>query len=298
MALDLHGIWAPLVTPFTPDEGVDLEALAFNVQLYGQTPLQGYVALGTTGEFAHLSDEERGRVIETVVRAARADDRPVIAGVGGHATRVAVEQARRAADAGAAALLVWPPFYYKAKMDGDVLSDYFTAVADASPVPVILYHIPQNTGVNLSPAVVGELAAHPNIVGIKDSTGQPAQTIAFLREGGPGFRVLVGSTTALLAGLAAGAAGGILATANIAPYECCEVYDHARAGRWAEAAEVYRRVAAVDEVVARMGLGALKAVLEMLGYRGGHPRRPLVRPGEADLDRLRLLLREQRFLGC
>ncbi|HEY8487463.1 MAG TPA: dihydrodipicolinate synthase family protein, partial [Thermaerobacter sp.] len=278
MAFDLQGIWAPLVTPFTADEAVDLEALAFNVQLYGQTPLTGYVALGTTGEFVHLTDEERGQVIETVVRAARADDRPVIAGVGGHATRVAVEQARRAAEAGAVALLVWPPFYYKAKIDRDALIDYFTAVADGSPVPVILYHIPQNTGVNLSPAVVAELAGHPNIVGIKDSTGQPAQTIAFLREAGPGFRVMVGSTTALLAGLAAGAAGGILATANIAPYECCEVYDHARAGRWADAAEAYRRVAAVDEVVARMGLGALKAVLEMLGYRGGYPRRPLTRP--------------------
>ncbi|GAB6876006.1 dihydrodipicolinate synthase family protein [Thermaerobacter litoralis] len=298
MAFDLQGIWAPLVTPFTADEAVDLEALAFNVQLYGQTPLTGYVALGTTGEFVHLTDEERGQVIETVVRAARADDRPVIAGVGGHATRVAVEQARRAAEAGAVALLVWPPFYYKAKIDRDALIDYFTAVADGSPVPVILYHIPQNTGVNLSPAVVAELAGHPNIVGIKDSTGQPAQTIAFLREAGPGFRVMVGSTTALLAGLAAGAAGGILATANIAPYECCEVYDHARAGRWADAAEAYRRVAAVDEVVARMGLGALKAVLEMLGYRGGYPRRPLTRPEEAELDRLRLLLREQRFLGC
>lgn len=298
MALDLRGIWAPLVTPFTEDEDVDLEALAFNVQLYGQTPLRGYVALGTTGEFVHLRDDERGRVIETVVRTARVDDRPVIAGVGGHATRVAVEQARRAADAGAAALLVWPPFYYKAKIDGDALIDYFTAVADASPVPVILYHIPQNTGVQITPGVVAELASHPNVAGIKDSTGQPAQTIAFLREGGPGFQVFVGSTTALLAGLAAGAAGGILATANIAPYECCEVYEHARAGRWAEAAEVYRRVAAVDEVVARMGLGAMKAVLDLLGYRGGYPRRPLVRPGEEDLDRLRLLLREQRFLGC
>ncbi|QIA27098.1 dihydrodipicolinate synthase family protein [Thermaerobacter sp. PB12/4term] len=298
MALELDGIWAPLVTPFAEDESLDLEALAFNVQLYGQTPLRGYVALGTTGEFVHLSDEERGQVIETVVRAARADDRPVIAGVGGHATRVAIEQARRAADAGAAALLVWPPFYYKARMQAEALIDYFTAVADASPVPVILYHIPQNTGVNLSPAVVGELAAHPNIAGIKDSSGQPAQTIAFLREGGPRFRVFVGSTTALLAGLAAGAAGGILAAANLAPYECCEVYDHARAGRWAEAAEIYRRVAAVDEMVAGMGLGALKAVLDMLGYRGGHPRRPLVRPDEPRLDPLRLLLREQRLLGC
>ena len=298
MSLDLSGIWAPLVTPFTADEEVDLEALAFNVELYGQTPLRGYVALGTTGEFVHLSDDERGRVIETVVRAARGDHRPVMAGVGGHATRVAVEQARRAADAGAQALLVWPPFYYKAQMDAEALVDYFTAVADASPVPVILYHIPQNTGVALSPAVVGELAAHPRIAGIKDSSGQPSQTIAFLREGGPGFAVFVGSTTALLAGLAAGAAGGILATANVAPYECCEVYEHGRAGRWTEAAEVYRRVAAVDEVLSRLGLGAMKAALEMLGYRGGYPRRPLVRPDEAELDRLRLLLREQRLLGC
>jgi len=98
--------------------------------------------------------------------------------------------------------------------------------------------------------------------------------------------------------LAAGAAGGILATANVAPYECCEVYEHGRAGRWTEAAEVYRRVAAVDELLSRLGLGAMKAALEMLGYRGGYPRRPLVRPDEAELDRLRLLLREQRLLGC
>ena len=298
MSLDLSGIWAPLLTPFDRDEELDLEALAFNVQLYGQTPLRGYVALGTTGEFVHLTDDERGRVIETVVRAARADQRPVIAGVGGHATRVAAELARRAGEAGAAAVLVWPPFYYKAKMTADALLDYFTAVADASPVPVVLYHIPQNTGVALSPALVGELAAHPNIAGIKDSSGQPVQTIAFLREGGPGFQVLVGATTALLAGLAAGAAGGILATANIAPWECCEVYEHARAGRWAEAAEVYRRVAAVDEAVARLGIGALKAVAEMLGYRAGPPRRPLTRPDEAELDQLRLLLRDQKLLGC
>lgn len=298
MALDLSGIWAPLVTPFDEKEELDLEALAFNVQLYGQTPLRGYVALGTTGEFAHLTDEERGRVMETVVRAAQADDRPVIAGTGGHSTRVAADLARRAAEAGAVAVLVWPPFYYRARLDHAALREYFEAVADASPIPVILYNIPQATGVPLTPELVGELAAHPNIIGIKDSSGQPAQTIAFVREGGPGFQVLVGATTALLAGLAAGACGGILATANIAPWECCEVFDHARAGRWAEAADVYRRVAAIDEAVGRYGIGAIKAVAEMLGYRAGPPRRPLARPDEAALDELRLILREQRLLGC
>ncbi|HEY8415974.1 MAG TPA: dihydrodipicolinate synthase family protein, partial [Thermaerobacter sp.] len=196
MALDLSGIWAPLVTPFDEKEELDLEALAFNVQLYGQTPLRGYVALGTTGEFVHLTDEERGRVMETVVRAAQADDRPVIAGTGGHSTRVAADLARRAAEAGAVAVLVWPPFYYRARLEHAALREYFEAVADASPIPVILYNIPQATGVPLTPELVGELAAHPNIIGIKDSSGQPAQTIAFVREGGPGFQVLVGATTA------------------------------------------------------------------------------------------------------
>lgn len=298
MAIDLHGIWAALLTPFDHQEEVDLEALAFNVELYGQTPLKGYVVLGTTGEYPHLADAECGGIIETAVQVAQRDERPVIAGVGGHSVSTAVQRARAAARAGAAGILLWPPYYYRPALADDVLERYFLSVAEASPVPVILYHIPSHTGVTLSPALVGRVAAHPNVVGIKDSSGRTEQTIAYLRESGPGFQVLVGTGTDLLAALAAGAAGAILAVANVAPWECCEIYAHSRQGRWADAAQVYRRVAVIDEAVGSMGVGGWKAVAEMLGYRTGPPRSPLNRPDEAQLEQLRLLLREQRLLGC
>ena len=295
--MDLTGIWAALLTPFDEQEAVDLEALAFNVELYGQTPLKGYVVLGTTGEYPHLTEDECAAIIETAVQAAQRDQRPVIAGVGGHSVVAALRRIRRAAQAGAAAVLLWPPHYYRPATDG-LLERFFMAVAEESPLPVILYHIPGYTGVPLSPALVERVVAHPNVLGLKDSSGQTTQTIGYLREAGPGFQVLVGMGAELLAALAAGAAGAILAVANVAPWECCEIYTLSRQGQWAEAAQIYRRLAMIEEAVGSFGIGGWKAVAEMLGYRAGPPRSPLRRPEPEELESLRLLLRDQRLLGC
>lgn len=291
----LKGVWAPVTTPFVHQQ-VSLDNLQRNIQMYLTSPLDGFVVLGSTGEFPLLRFEEKLQVIAAAVEAA--EERPVIAGTGCPSTAETIELTHAAAERGAKAVLVITPYYYRRLLDADALYEHYAAVADASPVPVLIYHFPQNTGAELPLDLVLDLAQHPNIVGLKDSSEDLVRFGVLAGAVPPGFALLVGSAALLLPALTLGAAGGILAFANVAPWECCEIYRLYREGRLAEAEALQRRVTAVAGRLSRYGVPGIKAVLDLQGYFGGEPRRPLLPVTEEDLDAIRAVLKEHRLLGC
>jgi 4-hydroxy-2-oxoglutarate aldolase len=277
--LEIAGIYAPLTTPFDEDGDLDLKALRRNLEGYAAAPLAGYVVLGTNGEFPHLSRAEKEGVVAAVVEAA--GDRPVLAQVGEGSLRETAAFAARAAELGAAAVLAVTPHYYRASMDDAALVDFYRALGDASPVPVLVYNIPQNTGVNARPDAVLAAAEHPNVAGMKDSAGNLGQ-IAEVAEGMPeGWGLLNGSSSLLVAAFAAGASGGVLAAADVLPFEIAEAYALCRDGRWAEALALEARLRPVLRAMSGLGVAGTKLAMDLLGYRGGAPRAPL-RPVPAE----------------
>jgi 4-hydroxy-2-oxoglutarate aldolase len=270
----LEGIIPALATPFTADGDLDLAALRRNLQGLGGADLAGYLVLGSTGEFPHLSAEEAERLIAAVVEEAAG--RPVIAQTGAQSTRAAVAMTRRAAELGARAVLVVPPYYYRGSMGERELETYYEAVAEASPVPVVLYHIPQTTGVAMPVALVARLAEHPNVAGIKDSSGDLGRLGEILASVPPGWSVLTGSDAILLGALAHGAQGAILAAANVLPYELCDLYRRARGRDWSGAADIQRRLTLPLRVAGRHGIPGYKAAMDLMGFKGGFPREPLL----------------------
>lgn len=291
-----QGVFAPITTPFTDDDALSLDNLERNIQMWLISPLNGFVVLGTTGEAAHLTHQEKLQVIAATVRAA--EERPVIAGTGANSTAETIALTEAAAGLGVAAVMVVTPYFFGSGLGAEQLSEHYEAVADASPVPVFLYNIPPFTGVNIAPDLVAELSHHPNIVGIKDSCGNLRQLGEIIEKVPADFAVFTGAPELLLPALSLGARGAILGIANAAPWECCEVYELFHAGKFEEAAALQKRLNVVAGAVEQFGIGGLKALLQMLGYYGGNPRRPL-RPADiTDLDQIRAALREVRMLGC
>ncbi|HEX2190803.1 MAG TPA: dihydrodipicolinate synthase family protein [Longimicrobiaceae bacterium] len=283
--MELKGVLAPAATPFDAVTGeVDVVALRANVRAWLRTELAGVVLFGSTGEGVLLDEDERVRAL-AAVREVVEPDRLLLAGAGAESTRAAVRMARAAAGAGADAVMVHPPAYYRPQMTPEALRDHFTAVADASPVPVVLYAVPPRfSTVELAPGLVGELSRHPNVAGIKDSSGD-LKTLAALADAcDRSCAVLVGSGDALYGALEVGARGGILAVALLDPGACAEVYRAYVAGDLARAGRLQERLAPLHRrVVGALGVPGVKAALDQLGLHGGAPRPPLrpLRPKEA-----------------
>src|SRR3972149_5832498 len=287
---ELRGVLIPVPTPFRGEE-VAPEALRANLARWNQTDLAGYVLLGSTGEFPLLSEHERDQVLATA-REAIPRDKLFLAGTGADSTRQTIRFTRRAAELGADLALVIPPHYFKrafAQPAGQLRR--CRAVADASPIPILLYHFPQNTGINLEPETVATLAEHPNSRGIKESSGDLPR-LAHIIHGTPKrFGVLVGAALAFLPSLSVGATGGILALGVVAPREICDIYRLGRAGRVEEAREIAYRLVPVDRGVhGRYGIGGLKAALDLQGAYGGPPRAPLAAPDGDALEEITEIL--------
>jgi len=292
------GVLPPVTTPFGADGSLALERLGANLTSWHETGLSGYLILGSNAEAVTLTEEEKLRVLETA-RAHIPRDRLFLAGTGAEGTAATITLTKAAARLGADAALVVTPGYYKSQMRARELITHYTAVAEASPIPVLLYNVPQFTGVTLEAEVVARLAEHGNIVGMKDSAGNVAVLTEYLRVVPEGFAVFVGSAAVFYAGLALGACGGILALANAAPRACVETYDLARAGKGAEAAALQRQLLpAVRAVTTRFGVGGLKYAMDLLGYYGGPPRPPLLPPTEAERAEIRQALAESGLLSC
>lgn len=288
--LRLRGVFAPATTPFGSDGTPDQAAMRSNLAAWSAAPLSGVLLFGSTGEGPLLDGAERTPLL-AAAREVLPAGRLLLAGVFAESTRAAARLARAAADAGADAVLVAPPAYFRPQMTPDALRDHFAAVADESPVPVLLYAVPPRfSTVPLGPELVAELAEHANVAGIKDSSGDAGALRALVAACGERATVLAGSGALLLEGLRAGAGGGILAVALLAPELCAEVVRLHEAGDAAGAEAAQRRVGALHQAVVGSGVAAMKAALELLGRAGGEPRPPLRPAADGLRERVRTAL--------
>jgi 4-hydroxy-2-oxoglutarate aldolase len=281
------GIYTPIVTPFLPDDTLDECGLRSNVGKWMATSLDGLVVMGSNGEAAQLDDSECDRIVD-IVREQMPTDRPLIAGTGRESTRATIEATRRAAAAGVDAVLVRTPSFFKSQMTTDVFVRHYTDVAEASPVPVLLYNVSMFTGVNLQPDAVERLALHRNIVGIKESGSDIAQIAELVGRTPDDFTVLAGSATTLVHALCAGCDGAILALAALLPDPCRELMTLVRDGRLDEARTLQQRLLPIAKSVGgSYGVPGLKAAIHLLGFAGGPPRPPLRPAVPATIDIIR-----------
>ncbi|XP_054838197.1 4-hydroxy-2-oxoglutarate aldolase, mitochondrial [Eublepharis macularius] len=275
--LDLRGIYPPLTTPFTSRGEVDCHRLEENMRLYAEVPFRGFVVQGSTGEAPYLTQQERLEVVRRL-RQAVSKEKLLLAGTGCESTRATIEMTAQMADKGADAALVVTPCYYRGSMTSAALIHHYTEVAEASPIPVILYSVPANTGLELPNEVVLTLAQHPNIVGLKDSGGNITRLgLLVHRTHHEDFQVLAGSAGFLLASYIVGAAGGICALANVLGTPLCQLESLCHTGSWNEARELQRRLIEPNIAVTyKFGIPGLKQAMEWFGYYGGLCRAPLL----------------------
>lgn len=294
--LKLDGIYPPIPTPFTTQGNIATRPLTENLAYWSQFPLRGCVVLGSNGECFLLNEQEKLQILETA-RAAIPPDQLMIAGTGCQATCETVELTKKAASNGADAALVLTPSYYKGQMTSEALIRHYHTVADASPIPIIIYNMPAYTGIDLSAETIAAIAEHSNIIGLKDSGGNVVKMGDIRRLAGPEFQVLAGSAGFLLPALSVGAVGGILALANIASAQCLAIRQHVLDGEWEQACRLQVRMIPVNTAITRKwGVPALKAALDMLDLYGGPVRAPLL-PLPTDMkERLRAILVEGGLL--
>jgi 4-hydroxy-2-oxoglutarate aldolase len=291
--LSLAGIFPPIPTPFTANGKVDFDHLRFNLNRWNKEPLTGYVVCGSNGEYTFLTLHERVELIRTARQVIPAS-RPLIAGSGMESTHATIDMTRQMAEAGADAAIVVTPCYYKGRMTAAALEQHYRQVADASPIPVILYSVPANTGVDLPAQAVINLARHPNIIGIKDSGGDVTK-IGYMVHGtrSEKFQILAGSAGFLLGALAVGAVGGVCALANIAAARLTQLWKSFREGDVTRARQIQLPlIEANTAVTARFGVAGLKAAMDMLGYYGGPVRAPLLPLPEEDRITLREIIQK------
>ncbi|MGD8698536.1 MAG: dihydrodipicolinate synthase family protein [Gemmatimonadales bacterium] len=274
--MKLEGVILPVTTPFDGKTG-EVVPVSFrsNLRAWLGEGAHGFVIAGSTGEAPLLDESEIIQMVEWA-RDIVPPERLVIAGAGAESTRATIRAARAASEAGADAVLVRSPAYYRGRMDAETVRLHFEAVADASPIPLILYNVPQFVPVEITPGLFGELGTHPNVAGIKDSTGDLKVLGALLDAAPQDCQVLVGSGSNLYAALEMGAAGGIVAVGCLAPRQAVDVYELFRAGELGPSGGVQGRIAPVHTKIVRdLGVPGVKYALDLAGYVGGDPRSPL-----------------------
>lgn len=274
--MKLEGVILPVTTPFDAVTG-EPAAVSFrqNLRAWLAEGVSGFVIAGSTGEAPLLDESELLSLVEWARDVVPAD-RVLIAGTGAESTRATVRMARAVAEAGADAVLIRPPAYYRGRMDAQTVRRHFEDVADSIPIPVVLYHVPQFVPIDITPGLLAELGSHDNVVGIKDSSGDLKNLAALLDAAPPGCPVLVGAGTHLYAALEMGAVGGIVAVGCITPRLAVEVYTEFRAGEMGRAGGAQGRISSPHKKIVRgLGVPGVKYALDLLGYVGGPPRPPL-----------------------
>jgi 4-hydroxy-2-oxoglutarate aldolase len=274
--MKLSGVFPALTTPFSADSSVSVADIKHNITKYNTTGLAGYVAIGSTGESVLLSRKE----VETVLVAVKESAAPgmrLIAGTGAESTAETIGRTKRAAEIGYHVALVKTPYYYKPLYKPEVFIAHFRRVADASPIPVILYSVPQFTGVALEAPEVGVLAQHPNIIGIKESSGNVQRAAEMLGSAPPPFQLLVGSASMMFPSMVLGAVGAILALASALPELCVALFNAVRTGDMETARALQGVIMPASKViVSQCGIPGAKYAMDLAGYRGGEPRLPLL----------------------
>lgn len=287
----------PVTTPFDPVTG-DIAPVNFreNIRRWLETPINGFVLFGSTGEGALLDEDEMVRLAD-YARDVVPPARPLIAGAGGESTRSVIRLARRFGAAGVDAVLVHPPAYFGVALSPGDLRDHYVAVAEASPIPVVVYHMPRFTHVTIEAGLVAELSRHPNIAGIKDSSGDLKRFAEFTGACENGCRLFIGNGALLYAALELGAAGGVLALGLLAPEPYGRLIDHFRADRLQQAGRIQERLApAHKQIVGAFGARGVKVGLDLMGWHGGPPRLPLRPLGSRDRDIVARVMREARLI--
>ena len=284
--MEFSGIFAALTTPFAEEGGVSLADLRHNIHRYDQTDMAGYVVLGSTGESVLLSRAEMDSILVTVKEQA-AKGKLLIAGCGAESTAETIERTKRAAELGYNAALVKTPYYYKPSYKPEILNAHYRAVADASPIPILLYSVPQFTGVTLETPEILELAEHSNIIGIKDSSGDVRRIGEVVAGVSSSFQVLTGAASVVFPALAMGARGAILALACALPDKCAALFHLFRHGHVDKARDLQLiLVRASKLIVSENGIAGVKFAMDHRGYRGGVPRLPLAPLKEEQKTRL------------
>ena len=295
--LKLNGVFAPLPTSFDQDENLSLDHMRNNIAKLSQSGLAGFLALGSNGELVNLSDDEKQSVYETA-REAIPSEKIMLAGTGGQSTRETIKLTKEAAKAGADVALVLNPFYFKGAMTREVLVNHYFAVAENSTIPVLIYNMPANSGLDMDADTILAISAHPNIIGMKDSGGNMVKMGDIRHRVKPEFQILAGSASFLLPALTMGAVGGILALANIAPEQCVKIYMSFSEGDLTKALEMQLKMISINSAVTgRWGVPALKEAMDYLGYYGGPPRRPMLPVKQEIKDELIKILNECNIKG-
>jgi 4-hydroxy-2-oxoglutarate aldolase len=283
-----NAIIPPVPTPFVEEE-ISLEELRRNTNKLMSTRAAGVLVLGSNGESVFLTDEERCSVIETA-RAAMPADRVLVSGTGLESTKGTIALTRRAGELGSDYALVGPPHYFKSEMTPAALFDHYTAVAEAVAIPVIPYNSPGFTGLNLGPDLIGRLAEHPNIPGVKDGTGNIAQLAELRSACGPDFLIFTGNAPTFLAALFVGISGGMMPITNLFPDMWVNLLESFRSGDLERAKRLESILLPMTRCVMKHGPGGIKAAMDMLGYFGGSPLSPLKRPSEDGCKEIRKVL--------
>jgi 4-hydroxy-2-oxoglutarate aldolase len=274
--MNLSGVFPALTTPFSADGSVSVDDIKHNIAKYNATGLAGYVAIGSTGESVLLSRKEVDTVLVAVKESAAANMR-LIAGTGAESTAETIDRTKRAAELGYHVALVKTPYYYKPMYKPEVFIAHYRRVADASPIPVMLYSVPQFTGVALEAPEVGVLAQHPNIIGIKESSGNVQRAAEMLAAVPSSFQVLVGSASMMFPSMVLGAVGSILALASAMPEQCVALFEAARRGEMETARALQATILPSSKVIVSLsGIPGVKYAMDQAGYRGGLPRLPLM----------------------
>jgi len=275
-SLLIHGVLPPMITPFKENGDVDFDAFEHNLERWNAAPLGGYLVLGSNSETPLLTPEEKLRLIRMTVDQA-VKGRLVIAGTGLESTRETILLTNKTAAVGVDAALVLTPSFYREQMTDRALIRHFNEVADNSQIPVLIYNVPKFTGVNISVAAVKELSAHPNIVGMKDSSGSLPQLTSFLAVVPKGFNLIVGTAALWYPALMLGIHAGILALANCAPEECVAVQRYVDELSHSAARELYFKLLPLNTAItATYGIAGLKHACSANGYAGGFVRPPLL----------------------
>lgn len=291
----LAGVFAPICTPFAPNEDVDYPALRYNLERYANSGIRGCLALGSNGENRSLSEDERRRVLGEIVQA-RGRGQVVMAGAAYDAERDSVNFLAAAASIGADFGLVLSPGYFRKQMTDEVLYGYFSRLADSARIPLLLYNAPGFCGITLSLDLVARLAEHPNIVGMKDSASSGIEQYLPLESAS--FHVLAGSANFLFPAMMGGSPGGTVSLANSFPDVALKLFEYGRARDEANGRPYQEWVTRVNHAISgTYGVPGVKAAMSLAGFRAGIPRRPLLPLEPAQVAALRGYLIGEGLLG-
>jgi len=297
MAKKIEGVFAPIATAFGQDGEIDFGKYAENLAKFDKTGLAGITALGSNGEFTMLSHREKVDLV-AAVRKGLSADKLVLAGTGCESLKETIELTKEAAGVGADAALVINPSYYKRDLNEPALEKFYVSLADASPIPVMVYNMPGNSGINLSSSLVVKLSSHPNIVGVKDSGGNIVQISEIIAGAPENFSVFAGSGSYLFATTALGGKGGTLAVANVAPDLCAELYSLCLKKDYEKARVLQLSLLELNAcVTSRHGIGGMKAAMDLAGFHGGKPRLPIQPASDAAVADIKKHIEKLGLLG-